>query len=417
MMLALPRRAHKTLLALIGIIFLLMLPAQALAFSPAAEQDHKLWQDPGAPYAWAKDDIDQAVEFEIFVGYIPGYKTVTLPDGTKDRRPELPFWLPGNTITRAEFAQALARVMAYDTPAVSQPTFKDTPADAWYTPAVEALVQHGVIDPAAYAGRKLQPNAPVTRYEIAAWVAAAGKAYGLAPDPAKAQAFPDVNSADNAAVQAAVSLGIINGYPDGTFRPQAFATRAEAAAMLMRLVRQLNDNPPALADLKAAVDADAALFGDFASTHPKAAYPASVYKQIAGVADTPFMAQRWAAPYTGSPADPSLGALFEWMRVEQPLVRDYRFAAVSVAPIMLLDARALVAVNYISHPEPLDGNNDLSDAYYTGVQVGLVRGPDGHWRYAYSGPWATLAASYPHMLQQYLDTGQMPLVETAGGDK
>ena len=72
---------------------------------------------------------------------------------------------------------------------------------------------------------------PVTRGQLATMISR-GKQLPSATSPT---AFRDVRGSVHAdAIAAATEAGIISGYPDGTFRPGAVVTRAQAATMLVR---------------------------------------------------------------------------------------------------------------------------------------------------------------------------------------
>ncbi len=78
---------------------------------------------------------------------------------------------------------------------------------------------------------------PITRAEFAAVVVQYYTALsGLSPTPAQdaENPFSDV-TADQTAILIAYQLGVVGGYPDGTFKPQGSLTRAEAATMLGRV--------------------------------------------------------------------------------------------------------------------------------------------------------------------------------------
>lgn len=151
-------------------------------------------------------------------------------------------------ITRAEFIVLLNRSLGtftQDTPAVTDVTyansvqvngngsrtFTDVPTSHWAYNELTNAVNAGYIN--GYAGNKLKPNEKVTRQEAAAIV---GKAIGLtAGNPADVTKFIDSNKIGSWAkksVAAAAEQKIINGYPDGKFKPLKPLTRAEAVAIL-----------------------------------------------------------------------------------------------------------------------------------------------------------------------------------------
>ncbi|EGG34222.1 5'-nucleotidase C-terminal domain-containing protein [Paenibacillus sp. HGF5] len=130
-------------------------------------------------------------------------------------------------------------------------TFQDI-ASHWSKGEVESLAAKMIV-----TGRTEQtfvPNAPVTRAEFAALVV---RALGLSADAASGS-FQDVASSDwyAGAIQAAVDADIINGYTDGTFKPNRTITREEMAAMAYNALEYAGYNP---------VDAAKAHFADASS--------------------------------------------------------------------------------------------------------------------------------------------------------
>jgi hypothetical protein len=99
---------------------------------------------------------------------------------------------------------------------------------SWAASAVMALKGQGIIS--GYPDGNFHPSDRVTRAEMAAMLAAAKH---LADLPGAA-GFSDVPSSywANGAIRAAKAAGYLQGYPDGSFRPEQGVTRAEAAVML-----------------------------------------------------------------------------------------------------------------------------------------------------------------------------------------
>lgn len=148
---------------------------------------------------------------------------------------------PDRAITRAEFTSLLLRVL--DLPAKGTVTgFSDVPADAWYAPSVAAAVRAGMVH--GYEDSTFKPDNPVTRAEMAAMLGNALALKGLAVqlEPGRVavvlQSYKDqaaVPSWARPAMAAAVTAGIIGGRDNG-LAPLERATRAEAIAMLERLM-------------------------------------------------------------------------------------------------------------------------------------------------------------------------------------
>ncbi|MGG3004700.1 S8 family serine peptidase [Geobacillus stearothermophilus] len=113
---------------------------------------------------------------------------------------------------------------------VSDPYYKDLSVHSWYMPEIVYLSSQGIVS--GYRDGTIRPYAAITRAEAAVML---GRALHL--DGTKREtAFRDVDSADFASgyIQSAYERGLISGYPDGTFRPQQPITRAETAIVLSR---------------------------------------------------------------------------------------------------------------------------------------------------------------------------------------
>jgi hypothetical protein len=97
----------------------------------------------------------------------------------------------------------------------------------WAREGIQELVDKNVVK--GYGNYRFVPNGTLTRAEAAAIVA---RAYGLQKAAGKA-AFPDVPDSHwaYAEVNAAAAAGMVQGYPDGTFRPNDPVTRAEMTVM------------------------------------------------------------------------------------------------------------------------------------------------------------------------------------------
>ncbi|MCX5970625.1 MAG: S-layer homology domain-containing protein [Coprothermobacterota bacterium] len=114
---------------------------------------------------------------------------------------------------------------------------QDMSSSHWAAPwltrlAEEESLRQGMVWPAS-TGAQWHPDEPITRREAAIWLVNLLGGVDAATDIL----FPDVGTGDPAVYQIyqAHELGLIEGYPDGTFRPDAFLTRAEAFIIVQRL--------------------------------------------------------------------------------------------------------------------------------------------------------------------------------------
>jgi hypothetical protein len=128
-------------------------------------------------------------------------------------------------ITRAEVAAIFARLNGVDTAAAD--------GQEWYDPAVNWAVTNGILQ--GYPDGSLRPNGQITRSELAAVIER-----GANEPKSGSNAFPDI-SADHWArgyIVSALAKGLINGYPDGTFRPDGAITRAEAVTIINAYIKR-----------------------------------------------------------------------------------------------------------------------------------------------------------------------------------
>ena len=140
---------------------------------------------------------------------------------------------PNGKITRAEVATIFFRLLDDDTRAKywsSENNFSDVSADKWYNNAVSTLSRMGVIG--GYADDTFRPDAPISRAEFAKIAVSFTQNNGSAVY----NYFTDVKTTDWFAtyVTAAKDAGLIEGYSDGSFKPESKITRAEACAIVNR---------------------------------------------------------------------------------------------------------------------------------------------------------------------------------------
>ena len=140
---------------------------------------------------------------------------------------------PNGKITRAEVATIFFRLLDDDTRAKywsSENNFSDVSADKWYNNAVSTLSNMGVIG--GYADGTFRPDAPISRAEFAKIAVSFTQNTGSATY----NYFTDVKTTDWFApyVTAAKDAGLIEGYSDGLFKPESKITRAEACAIVNR---------------------------------------------------------------------------------------------------------------------------------------------------------------------------------------
>ena len=128
--------------------------------------------------------------------------------------------------------------------------FEDVSDNDYYCSAIGRVVANGIMN--GRSGSKFEPSEPMTRAELAAVGArtvdmlsvalSAALRKSVSPETSDGLVPTDVGAAAWYAeyVKRAYKYGIMQGYEDGTFRPDNFMTRAEAAAILNRVFRQVD---------------------------------------------------------------------------------------------------------------------------------------------------------------------------------
>lgn len=125
-------------------------------------------------------------------------------------------------------------------PEAGQAGFSDVAGTAYYAQPVAWAVEKGLVT--GYGDGSFRPNEQITREQLAAILYRYAGLKGF--DTAKGE--KDAGFQDGAVIQRyareavewAASIGLVNGYRDGSFRPGGTATRAEVAAMLMRFCQE-----------------------------------------------------------------------------------------------------------------------------------------------------------------------------------
>lgn len=148
---------------------------------------------------------------------------------------------PEAGITRAEVATIFYRLLKEDVrDRVTSDVndFSDVTSGDWFNVTVSSLAQMGVI--AGYEDGSFRPNAPITRAEFAAIATRFFAERGVTYNEGL---FADITGDEWFAdvVAAAVDRGLLGGYPDGTVRPNATITRAESCAVVNRTLDRRPD--------------------------------------------------------------------------------------------------------------------------------------------------------------------------------
>ncbi len=171
---------------------------------------------------WAQTYVTELVDHNVITGY------------------EDASFRPENDITRAEFCALIVRSFGLEPAADAVAAFADADAIAdWAKPLVGAAYRAGIV--LGYEDGSFRAGDNITRAEMAVMVARSLALKGaLAAPTVPAPVFGDEGAIPAWAlehVRTAAQRGIISGYPDGSFGPANLATRAEAATMVIRVLK------------------------------------------------------------------------------------------------------------------------------------------------------------------------------------
>ncbi|MDK8182739.1 S-layer homology domain-containing protein [Paenibacillus sp. UMB4589-SE434] len=166
---------------------------------------------------WAKEYIVSLVKDKVINGY-------------EDRT-----FRPNNSITRAEFAVLLDRLLQLEG-AASAPGFTDKQSiPDWAAASIYRLYNRAIVK--GYDNGQFKPHAIITRAEMAAMIYRA-----FTPTaPVSKLKFTDADRIPvwaQEAVQILSNTHILTGYQDGSYRPHKQTTRAETAAILYRIIHK-----------------------------------------------------------------------------------------------------------------------------------------------------------------------------------
>ena len=172
------------------------------------------------------------VDYTESVEYIYSHKDLTYIVGYPDESVR-----PDASMTRAEAATVFYRLYDGEYPAfqrrMSNGTFEDVKTDYWFYKEVETLYNIGIVD--GTEEHKFAPDAPVTRAEFAVMAARFANL-----DYEGGNIFDDVPNGHWAYsyINAAANAGWVEGYPDGSFRPDEPISRAEVVRLVNGMINR-----------------------------------------------------------------------------------------------------------------------------------------------------------------------------------
>ena len=168
---------------------------------------------------WEATGVPDKLNGDDHFAYVIGY-----PDGKVH---------PKGNISRAETATIFFRLLKADTRdgnLTAENVFADVVNGKWFNKAVSTMAKLGIVK--GRSAETFAPDAPITRAEFAAICAR----FNTKPTNTS-NSFSDISGHwAEAEIERAVAFGWIAGYPDGTFRPDTYITRAEAMTMINRVL-------------------------------------------------------------------------------------------------------------------------------------------------------------------------------------
>lgn len=192
--------------------------AKATTFTALYEPE--VAETPAPTVEPTEEPNEPIIDIDYTAPYASGYE-----DGT---------FRPENNITRAELAAMIAR-LSYggEIPdGMYNSSFPDVDEDAWYNKYIAYLEDKDVLS--GYEDGTFRPNNTIARGEISAVIARAQR-YEIMPYSGM---FVDVIDYDWAKdyIETLATKNIVSGYEDGTFGPYLPLTRAEAVAIINRVL-------------------------------------------------------------------------------------------------------------------------------------------------------------------------------------
>ena len=180
---------------------------------------------------WKASTVPDMLNGDDHYAYVVGYS-----DGTVR---------PNANISRAEVATIFFRLLkkeVRDGNLTTENIFADVTNGQWHNKAISTMAKLGIVK--GRRADRLDPDASITRAEFAAICAR----FNTKPVE-NSGSFSDISGhwAENE-IERAAAFGWISGYPDGTFRPDARITRAEAMTMINRVLCRMPQSESDLLD-------------------------------------------------------------------------------------------------------------------------------------------------------------------------
>ena len=180
---------------------------------------------------WEATGVPDKLNGDDHFAYVVGYSDSTVR--------------PSANISRAEVATIFFRLLKSDIRdgnLTADNEFSDVSDGQWHNKAISTMAKLGIVK--GRRADRFDPDASITRAEFAAICAR----FNTKPVE-NSSSFSDISGhwAENE-IERAAAFGWISGYPDGTFRPDARITRAEAMTMINRVLCRMPQSESDLLD-------------------------------------------------------------------------------------------------------------------------------------------------------------------------
>ncbi|MFD3272637.1 S-layer homology domain-containing protein [Paenibacillus dendritiformis] len=147
---------------------------------------------------------------------------------------------PNKAVTRAEFAIMLKRVLSLKDSSGFSNKFTDLSKNAWYAEELSVALHHSIAK--GFTDKTFRPNQLISREQAAVMISNILRDKGFTYEGLSID-FKDTDQISLWAledVKLSVEIGIVKGYENNTFLPQAYVTRGEAAVLIQRLLKVIN---------------------------------------------------------------------------------------------------------------------------------------------------------------------------------
>ncbi|MFB5268100.1 OmpL47-type beta-barrel domain-containing protein [Paenibacillus enshidis] len=144
---------------------------------------------------------------------------------------------PNRAVTRAEFTAMMVRALELPEASETVLSFKDIDSEAWYIPELGTAIAHIVAR--GFSKDIFAPSAVINREQASKMI---GNTLRDLPQEAISNVYKDENGISlwaKGEVMGLTQESLVQGYPDGTFRPKNHVTRAEAAEMIYNMLQKL----------------------------------------------------------------------------------------------------------------------------------------------------------------------------------